>query len=356
MTALSQPLNLAHGPAWRNRIALAPLTNQQSNPDGTLNDADFTWLAARARGGFGLIMTAAAFVTDSAMAWPGQLGVAADRHLPGLAKLAEIIRAGGAVSSVQLHHGGLRCNPKVASGPIVAPFDDPDTGARALSTAEIEQVIADFVAGALRAQEAGFDGAEIHGAHGFLLSQFLDPNRNLRTDGYGGDYAGRTRIIREIVAAVRAATNPNFQLGIRLSPELNGAVLAETRQLAAELSPDVDYLDMSLWDTRKRPAEDPEGDLLIDHFAPLERGTTPLGVAGKITGTEDARWAMDRGVDFVMIGRGAITDHRFAEHALADAAYRAPQFPQARQQLRDEFVSEAFIDYFANRWQGMILD
>src|SRR5690606_17385367 len=129
--------------------------------------------------------------------------------------------------------------------------------ARELSIGEIEQVVVDYATAARRAEQAGFDGAEIHGAHGYLLTQFLEP-RNARDDGWGGDYAGRTRIVREVIAAIRAGTGPDFQLGMRLSPERHGLVLDEMVTLAGEVmaAGELDYLDMSLWDVRKQPHEE----------------------------------------------------------------------------------------------------
>ena len=98
MTQLSDSLDFSHGPAWRNRLALAPLTNKQSNPDGTLSDTEINWLLARARNGFGMVMTAAAYVAQAGKAWNGQLGISDDAHLPGLERLAAGIRDAGADS------------------------------------------------------------------------------------------------------------------------------------------------------------------------------------------------------------------------------------------------------------------
>lgn len=146
MTSLHEPLALRRGPALRNRLALAPLTNTQSHADGTLSDDEIGWLTARARGGFGLVVTAAAYVQRSGLAWAGQLGVASDDHLPGLTRLADGLRAAGAVSAVQLHHGGIRADAAASGEPAVAPFDDARSGARALTTGEVEQLVADFAA------------------------------------------------------------------------------------------------------------------------------------------------------------------------------------------------------------------
>jgi 2,4-dienoyl-CoA reductase-like NADH-dependent reductase (Old Yellow Enzyme family) len=185
MTDLFQPMTLTRGPTWKNRFMLAPLTNTQSHPDGVLSNEEFHWLTKRAEGGFALTMTCAAHVAAGGQGFPGQLGVFDDKHLEGLTRLASTIKAKGAVSSVQLHHAGSR-SPKELVGQPVCPSDEPKSGARALLPAEVEALRDNFIAAAVRAQKAGFDGVEIHGAHGYILAQFLSPEINHRTDRWGG--------------------------------------------------------------------------------------------------------------------------------------------------------------------------
>ena len=231
---LFAPLSFRHGPAMKNRFMLAPLTNLQSHADGTLSDDEFRWLTYRAQGGFGLTMTCAAHVQAVGQGFPGQLGVFSDAHLPGLTRLASAIRAAGSLSSVQLHHAGMR-SPTDLVGQPVAPSDDAETGARALSTAEVEQLIEDFITAAVRAQTAGFDGVEIHGAHGYILAQFLSPETNRRTDRFGGSLENRMAPILEIIAGIRARCRPDFQLGLRLSPERFGLVLGEMIEVSINI-------------------------------------------------------------------------------------------------------------------------
>lgn len=358
MTTLADALHPRRGPAWANRLALAPMTNKQSRADGVLTDTEITWLVARARGGFGMVMTAAAFVAPAGQAWAGQLGIASDTHVAGLARLADGIRAAGSVSSVQLHHGGSRADATASGVPLVGPWDDEATGARALTTGEVAGVVEAFAAAAARAERAGLDGAEVHAAHGYLLGQFLDAERNQRTDGYGGDASGRARIVHEVVAAIRAATGPDFQLGVRLSPERFGIEIDEAVALASDLlaGGELDYLDASLWDVRKLPAGATDGPRLIERFADLPRHGTLLGVAGQVRSAADARWALDAGADFALIGRAAIADHAFARHALADDTYPGPTFPVTRDQLRAEFLGESFVDYVATGWPALVAD
>ncbi|MXP23384.1 NADH:flavin oxidoreductase [Gordonia sp. HNM0687] len=357
MITSATPLEFAHGPAWGNRLALAPLTNMQSNPDGTLGDDEYRWLVRRAEGGFAMVMTCAAHVSPGGQAFPGQLGICDDSQLPGLTRLADGLRAAGAVSSVQLQHGGRRANTTLTGRPVVAPWGDPSKGAVALTTDEVEQVVRDFVDAAVRAEKAGFDGAEIHGAHGYLIGQFLDARHNDRTDRYGGSATNRFRIVHEIISATRAATSSGFQLGLRLSPERYGIALDESRALAAEVlaAGDLDYLDLSLWDAFKEPYEQQhQGRRLIDHFMDLPRGDTRVGVAGKILDAAGAQECLDRGADFVLIGTAGIIHHDFARQVLADPAYRATEQPVSASHLTAESVGPRFLEYLSTNWDDFV--
>lgn len=350
---LHDGLDLVHGPSWANRFALAPLTNTQSNADGTLSDDEYRWLVARAEGGFGLTMTCATYVAPAGQAWAGQLGISDERHLPGLTRLADGIRATGSVSSVQLHHAGRRANPEVHGGPNVAPWDDAEKNTRALTTAEVEQVVEDFVVAAGRAERAGFDGVEVHGAHGYLLTQFLDGRHNDRTDGYGGSLEDRSRVLLDVLRGVREGTREDFQVGVRLTPQGNGVVLDEGVTVARWVldSGLVDYVDMSLWDAFATVGDG--GSLLIDQFTRLPRGAVRLGVAGKIRTAEQARWCVEHGADFVDLGRAAIVHHDFPRRAV-DADFAMAQLPVSREHLRTERVGEDFIDYLDAGWPDFV--
>lgn len=354
MTSLHDRLELAHGPAWANRFALAPLTNTQSHADGTLSEDEYRWLVARAAGGFGLTMTCATYVARAGQAWAGQLGISDDRHLAGLTRLADGIRAAGSVSSVQLHHAGRRSDPSVTGVPNVAPWDDPDKDTRALSTGEVQQAVEDFVVAAERAERAGFDGVEVHGAHGYLICQFLDGRHNQRTDGYGGSLEDRSRMLFEVLRGIRERTLADFQVGLRLTPQGNGIVLDEGVAVAQRVldSGLVDYLDMSLWDAFM--TVDEEGSLLIDAFVGLERGGTRLGVAGRIRSAQQARWCMSKGADFVDLGRAAIVHHDFPTRAGADSTFAMAPLPVTREHLHAERVSETFVEYLDAGWPDFV--
>ena len=263
-------------------------------------------------------------------------------HRPGLTRLAQGIHAGGGVSSLQLQHSGRRADKALTSQPVVAPWDDAETSARALTTAEVEQLVQDFIASARRAEQAGFHGVELHGAHGYLLAQFLDGENNRRSDRYGGSFENRYRILFELIAGIRAATGPNFQLGLRLSPERFGITMPESLALAQLVLDDgrLDYLDMSLWDCFKAPL-DPAyaGKSLIAHFAALDRGATRLGVAGKIMDTVSA-----------------MLHHDFARRALADPAFCCIERPVSRAHLQAEGLGPAFLQYVSSTWPRFVAD
>jgi 2,4-dienoyl-CoA reductase-like NADH-dependent reductase (Old Yellow Enzyme family) len=354
---LFEPLALARGPAMKNRFMLAPLTNCQSHPDGRLSDEEFRWLVLRAEGGFGLTMTCAAYVQARGQGFPGQLGVYDDRHIEGLTRLAAAIKAKGSVSAVQLHHAGNR-SPKDLVGDVVCPSDDPATGARALTTAEVEQLRDDFIAAARRAERAGFDGVELHGAHGYVLLEFLSPKLNRRDDRYGGSLENRARIVFEIIDGIRAQCRPDFQLGLRLSPERFGVTLPEIREVAAEVlrQGKIDYLDMSLWDYTIEPADEAfKGRSLMSVFTELPRGGVRLGVAGKIRNAQDVVNVIDAGCDYALIGRAAILRHDFPQRVRRDPGYVSPPLPVSPAHLRDEGISPRFVEYLRT-FPGFVSD
>lgn len=357
ISRLFEPLTLAHGPVMRNRFMLAPLTNTQSHPDGRLSEEEFRWLTLRAEGGFGLTMTCAAHVEAVGQGFPGQLGIFGDQHLEGLTRLASAIRARGSLAAVQIHHAGNR-SPKELVGQPVCPSDDSKSGARALTTGEVEALRDNFIAAAKRAERAGFDGVEIHGAHGYILAQFLSAETNHRTDRYGGSLENRARIIMEIIDGIRAGARADFQLGLRLSPERFGLKLAEIRDVAAEVLAQgrIDYLDMSLWDVAKEPIEsEHQGRTLMSFFTDLPRGAVRLGAAGKVMSARQALAVLEAGCDYVLIGRAAILRHDFPERVRRDAGYESPATPVTVDHLAAEGLSPPFIKYM-RQWPGFVAE
>jgi 2,4-dienoyl-CoA reductase-like NADH-dependent reductase (Old Yellow Enzyme family) len=353
---LLDPMTFARGPAMKNRLALAPLTNGQSHPDGVLSDEEFRWLTYRAEGGFGLTMTCAAHVQREGQGFAGQLGVFGDQHLAGMTRLAERIKSFGSVAVAQLHHAGMRSPKELIGETPHCPSDNEETGARALTLAEVEKLRDDFIAAAVRSERAGFDGVELHGAHGYVLAQFLSPEINQRADRYGGGLENRARIVREIIDGVRAETRGDFNLGLRISPERFGLKLAEIRQLAGELMAEgkLDYLDLSLWDWAKEPVEEEfKGRTLMSWFTDLPRGETRVGCAGKVMSAADARECLARGMDFVLLGRAAILHHDWPRRVADDAHFRPVATPVSEAYLQAERLSPPFVQYMRN-WKGFV--
>lgn len=349
MSDLFAPLSLARGPAMKNRFMLAPLTNRQSHSDGKVSDLDCHWLSMRASGGFGLTMTCGAYVLQNGQGFGEQLGIWSDDHVPGLKRLADEIRAAGSLSSVQLHHAGFRAGRDLIGEAPVGPIADAETGARAMTTAEVEEAVVAYAAAARRAELAGFDGVELHSAHGYLICAFLATN-NDRDDGWGGSFAERRRFLDTIIAAVRDATGPNFQLGVRLSPERHSIDTREALELAQSLmtSGVVDYVDMSLWSCFETPVDPAFAEKpLIEWFSALPRGNCRLGVAGKIMSAADVRKCIDAGADFVLLGRGGILHHDFPNLVKADPNFTSKEMPVSREYLAGEGLGEPFIDYIS---------
>jgi 2,4-dienoyl-CoA reductase-like NADH-dependent reductase (Old Yellow Enzyme family) len=356
MTDLFAPMSFSHGPVMKNRFMLAPLTNLQSHPDGKMSDDEFHWLTMRAQGGFGLTMTCAAHVQRVGQGFPGQMGIWSDDHIEGLTRLAAAIKAAGSIAVVQLHHAGMRSPKELIGEAPLCPSDNAEFGARGLSEAEVAQLVEDFIVAAERAEKAGFDGVEIHGAHGYILCQFLSAEINLRTDAYGGSLDNRARVIREVIDGIRARCRPDFNLGLRLSPERFGLKLDEIRDLAQALMTEdkIDYLDMSLWDSFKEPSDEAfKGRSLMSYFTELNRGNVRLGVAGKITTAAQARAVLEAGADFAVIGRAAILHHDYPLKIQADPDFQPVSLPVSAAHLRAEGLGPAFVTYMSS-WPGFV--
>ena len=356
MKDLFQPLTFSSGATVKNRFMLAPLTNTQSHPDGKLSDDEYRWLTMRAQGGFGLTMTCAAHIQAVGQGFPGQLGVFSDDHLQGLTKLANGIKREDSLAVVQLHHAGMRSPADLIGQAPVCPSDHEDTGAIGLSVEGVQQLIEDFISGAERAEKAGFDGVEIHGAHGYILAQFLSGTINQRQDQFGGCIENRMRPITEIIEGVRARCRPNFLLGLRLSPERFDVHLPDIIEVARHVlaAGKIDFLDMSLWDSFKEPEDDAfKGRTLLSYFTELERGNIALGVAGKLRNPSEVNQAMAAEIDFVMLGRAAIIHHDFPRQMQHDSSFTPKRTPVSADHLRREGLGEAFVTYMSG-WKGFV--
>ncbi len=359
MTSLIDPLTFSHGPSMKNRFMLAPLTNQQSHEDGRISDEEYRWLTMRAKGGFGVTMTCASHVQAIGKGFPGQLGIWDDMHIPGLTRLVDTIHSYDSIAISQLHHAGMRSPAEVIGTTPVCPSDNEKTGARGLTHAEVKQLIADFIAAAKRAETAGFDGVELHGAHQYILCQFFSSDINHRDDEYGGSLENRSRILLEIIDGVRSECRKDFMLGVRLTAERFGIKLGDSVELAQQLMSGgkLDFLDMSLWDVFKEPEEDEfKGRKLISYFTELDRRNTRLGVAGKIRTPQEAEATVAAGVDFVMLGRAAMLQHDFPNRYIADHSFKPVEMPVTRAYLKSEGISEKFQAYVEGRWPEFFAD
>ncbi len=233
----------------RNRIAMAPLTRQMADADGTPTDEMVAYYARRARGGLGLIVTEGTYEQDAfqSKAYLSQPGIANARHVAGWRRVCDAVHEQGAKIIIQLMHGGRVSDPRVLGGepPVSASatqsggwtlYTDTDyekhirniagdwpkvtfPQARALTVEEIHAVADGFAEGARRAVEAGADGVEVHGANGYLLWQFITPKTNLRTDEFGGSPENNVRFARLVGEKIRAAIGPDKLLVLRLSQD-----------------------------------------------------------------------------------------------------------------------------------------
>lgn len=361
---LYQPLTLRCGLVIPNRIALAPMTNLQSAPDGLLGDDELAFLARRAEGGFGLIETCAAYVAHDGKAWNGELAIDRDACIPGLTRLATRLREAGTVSIVQLFHGGMRADRALtgqATWTATATHDSTPgvEPSRTATEADLRRVIDQFAAAAERAQAAGFDGVELHGAHGYLLSQFLSRS-NTRSDGWGGDRSGRARLLREVMQAVRSRVSPKFAVGVRLSLEdfgqAKGMDLDDSLAVARGLATDgADFIHASLWDATRMTAKRPD-----QHPITVLRESLPRTVAvfacGKIWSRADADAALGRGADAIAVGRAAILNPDWPKIvASSEDESGLVRPPITRAGLLERAVSPAFADYLT-RWKNLVAD
>ncbi|RFB17082.1 NADPH dehydrogenase NamA [Bacillus sp. HNG] len=203
-TALFSPYTIKNV-TLKNRIVMSPMCMYSShNEDGMLQDWHYTHYVSRAVGQVGLIMVEATAVTPQGRISPLDLGIWSDEHIPGFKKLVEMIKAQGAKSAIQMAHAGRKAT---VEGDIVAPsaiaFNERYKTPKELTINEIKETVEAFKDGARRAKEAGFDIIEIHGAHGYLINEFLSPLSNKREDEYGGNSENRYRFLQEVIEAVK---------------------------------------------------------------------------------------------------------------------------------------------------------
>ncbi|MFE0510163.1 NADH:flavin oxidoreductase [Streptomyces sp. NPDC058964] len=244
---LSRPVSI-NGLTVPNRIAMAPMTRQFS-PGGIPGENVVSYYARRAAAGVGLIVTEGTYVGHDSAGQSDRIPrFHGEEQLAGWAKVAEAVHAAGGTIVPQLWHIGMvreQGQPPFAEAPAVGPsglrIGATEATGKAMDRADLDAVIGAFAEAAAAAERIGFDGVELHGAHGYLIDQFLWAGTNRRTDAYGGDPVARARFAAEIVAAVREAVSPEFPVIFRYSQwkqEAYDARLAETpEELEAILTP-----------------------------------------------------------------------------------------------------------------------
>ena len=352
------PLQFTCGVTLKNRFMLAPLTNQQSHENGQLSEEEYKWLTMRAAGGFGIVMTCASHVQAIGKGFTGQLGMFSDDLNEGHQKLASAIKAHGSLALIQLHHAGMRSPEELIHEQPVCPSDHEKTNARGLTLQEVKQLRDDFISAALRAKTCGYNGVEVHGAHGYIITQFLSSEINKRTDEYGGTLANRSRLLFEIIDGIRTNCGSDFLLGVRLSPERFGMELQEIKTISQQLVDDhaIDFLDISLWDCFKKPDDaNYQDQSLLAHFTSLNLKHVKLTVAGKIRTGKDVSTILNSGVDFVTVGRSGILHHDFPKIVFVNPDFEPEEIPVSKQYLHNEGLSESFISYLC-RWPDFVLE
>lgn len=339
MPHLFDPLAL-RGLTVRNRAWLSPMCQYQVDArDGVPTDWHMVHLGARAVGGFGLVIAEATAVVPEGRISPQDTGLWNDTQAEAWARIVRFGREHGAAMAVQLAHAGRKASterafpgepggvagPDRGGWPVVGPTDVAFPGLaepRALTTDEVADVPGRFAAAAARAEEAGFDVVEIHAAHGYLLHQFLSPLTNTRTDAYGGSYDNRTRLVKEVVVAVRAVWPERKPLLLRLSATDwvdGGWALDDSVRLVAELGPlGVDLVDVSTGGLVTAPIPSAaQPGYQVPFAEQIRRGSgVPVAAVGRITDPRQADTVIAEGrADAVLIGRAALREPSWPQRA-----------------------------------------
>jgi 2,4-dienoyl-CoA reductase-like NADH-dependent reductase (Old Yellow Enzyme family) len=330
---------MINGMRLRNRVALPPVTTNYGSPEGIVTDGIIQFYRERSRD-VGLVIVEAAAVRADGRIVPSSLGLWEDGQVAGMARLADSIKKLGAAAVVQISHASTRCAPSGGEMQGASPSGfafRADVAPLTMSPAQIDRMVADFADAAFRAAEAGFDGVEIHGAHFYLISQFLSPLTNRRNDRYGGDARARATFALEVVRAARKRFGRGYPILFRLNAveKVEGGqrledALAVSRLLADE---GVDALDVSLiaqssWrevDGRRflvcssaLPKEQPAGANVALAARVKEAAGLPVIAVGKLgDGTVAGESVRDSLIDVVAIGRQMIADPDAAGKILA---------------------------------------
>jgi len=302
------------------------MANNKADDHGYVTDTLVDHYTRHAAGGPGMVAAEHAYVTLTGRVDRHQLGIWSDDHVAGLARIADAIHEGGAAAVIQITHAGAR-SPREATGAtavspsgVVVPGDKEEP--RPMGIEEIEAIPELFAAAARRARAARFDGVEVHGAHGYLLDQFMPPYTNHRDDAYGGDLQGRLRLIRETLEAVRRELGHGllmYRLGADDAP-VSGITPADAAAIGAHLEDwGVDLIDCSGGLCGSRPTDRTEPGYFVEAGAAVKRAVAiPVAAVGGITAPAYADDLVRHGVlDAVCVGRAQLKNPSWAREALA---------------------------------------
>lgn len=314
----------------RNRIVYPPITTGLAESDGKVSDRMVEFYRQRASGGVGLIILEPGVVHPQAKLARFSAGAWEDDQIPGMAKLAKTIQSEGARVLLQLCHAGPKANPRINGVPPSSASEKPfffKLPTVALSQIEIHAVVNDFILAAARARAAGFDGVELHAAHFYLLSAFLSPLINDRTDAYGGNNQGRARIIREIVIAIKKKVGKDFPVTVRFHGYEDGeqglkpSDAIEIAQIFAEAGADglhvsaygvpiPELVGIASVASSPIPAKEHPQAPFVDYAANVKRAINiPVIAVGKITDPKLAELSLQEGkCDLVAVGRALLAD------------------------------------------------
>jgi 2,4-dienoyl-CoA reductase-like NADH-dependent reductase (Old Yellow Enzyme family) len=355
MSTLFSEMKLNSSKILTNALAVAPMTTSQSNPDGTVSEAEATWLERLAADDYGMIITCATAISKQSIGFYNQLSVGDDDKLPGLIQLAQRLKPYKAKTIIQLCHAGSRAIPELTGSPAysassyslpqIPGFIPPLT----LSIAQIAAIVEDFAAACERVAKAGFDGIEFHGANGFLFTQFISTMTNLRDDEYGGNLINRARFSREVVQACRRRVPSDFILGFRMTFESMGVEtgldMDENIQIINWLTEDgIDYLHISHLQYDALSLKHPN-KVALQYIREHVNMHLPIVCAGGITTVENANAALEYGADIVAIGRAAIGNVNLPA-SFANNEKLPFSTPFSQENLRKTGISEDFMNYF----------
>ncbi|HEX2948115.1 MAG TPA: FAD-dependent oxidoreductase, partial [Armatimonadota bacterium] len=315
----------------KNRTVMAPMVRNYADENGRVTAKYLAHIDDIARGGVGMMILEASYVTQDGKGFINELGIHNDDTIPGLRELVRVAHDQGAVIGPQLYHGGRQTSSAISGLQPVAPSPIPDPTINEipheLTIDEIARIVDAFGQAARRAKEAGCDFVEIHGAHGYLITQFLSPFSNARTDAYGGPIDHRMRFLEEVYHAVRNAVGPSFPISVRLSGEEQvpaGLTINDTLQIAQRLQElGVNALHISAGNyasyTRGimiQPMAIPDGPLIPLSQRIKDAVSIPVIAVGKIRTPELAEDTIRSGkADFIALGRVLLADHSWPRKA-----------------------------------------